>query len=131
MKTFGIAIAALAFAGCAATSASTPTPVAAPASTAGNYSFPERISDDGLRDAVADYEQLIDRSYSGSVEAQVNVCVRPTGTVEQASIASSSGIRGFDRAVAAAASTWKYERATAANAKTRCKTVNVVYQSQI
>lgn len=128
MKTFGLVIAALAFAGCAATSGQTTAPKKV-AST--DSDFPTRISADGLDDALTDYDQLISRRHDGEARARVNVCVKPSGQVSRASVVNSSGIAGFDRAVAAAIAQWKYERATAANGKTRCKNIKVVYQTNI
>jgi TonB family protein len=131
MKTLGLSIAALLFAaaGCAATHA--PANSTTPATANASSSFPERVSADGLSDALVDYDQLVSRRYDGSVNSRVRVCVKPSGQVSTASIIEPSGIPGFDRALAATVATWKYQDTTAANTETRCKNVRVIYQSEI
>lgn len=129
MKTLGLAIAALAFAGCAATAPQSAAPKSfAPGSAATTTTT---ISSADLDQSLTDYDQLVSRRLDGTAKTRLNVCVSPSGKVSKAAVVAGSGIDELDRAIASAITNWKYERATAAVTEDRCRNVSVVYQTQI
>ena len=125
MNVLGVTLAALAFAGCAATGPSTRAADPQVATAA----FPKRLTGGEDLPTVRRFNRAIETRHDGAVNAQVRVCVSPDGQVASAELVSSSGLEDYDREVLTDVQAWRYEP-YAAPAETKvCERLEVSYRA--
>ncbi|HUH06029.1 MAG TPA: energy transducer TonB [Kofleriaceae bacterium] len=128
MKALGltlVAVAALGFAGCAATA----QPERSTEPHLAQVAFPKRISGGEDLLTVRRLNRAIETRHEGQVSARVRVCVSPDGQVALAELVSSSGLEDYDRELLSDVRSWSYQPYAAPAGTRVCERLEVSYQA--